>query len=103
MLFGYADADWASNINNHKSMSGYMFKLAGTAISWSSKKQTSVTLSSTKAKYIARVHAAKEAIWLRQLLFKLRQGTLHPTNLFINNQSTIAIARQQCRVVTIGL
>jgi hypothetical protein len=91
-LFGYADADWASDVNDHKSTSGYVFKLAGTAVSWSSKKQTSVALSSTEAEYIARAHAAKEAIWLRQLLSELGQGTPHPTILRIDNQSTIVIA-----------
>ncbi len=92
-LFSYADADWASDINDRKSTSGYMFKLAGTTVSWSSKKQTSVALSSTEAKYIARVHTTKEVIWLRQLLSKLRQGTHHPTTLLIDNQSAITITK----------
>jgi hypothetical protein len=78
-LLGYANADWASDVNNCKSMSGYVFTLGGGAISWSLKKQTTVALSSTEAKYIARAHAAKEAIWLRQLLTELRQGTPSPT------------------------
>ncbi len=93
MLFSYADADWASDINDRKSTSGYMFKLAGAAVSWSSKKQTSVALSSTKAKYIAGAHAAKEVVWLRQLLSELGLGTRHPTTLLIDNQSAIAIAK----------
>ena len=46
-----------------------------------------------KAKYITRVHAAKEAIWLRQLLSKLGQGTLYLTPLLIDNQSAIMIAK----------
>jgi hypothetical protein len=91
-LIGYADSDWASNVNDRKSTSGYMFKLAGAAVSWSSKKQTTVALSSTEAEYIAGAHTAKEAIWLRQLLSKLGQGT-HPTPLLINNQSAIVITK----------
>ena len=93
MLFGYADADWASDINDRKSTSGYVFKLASATVSWSSKKQTSVALSSTEAKYIARVHTTKEVIWLRQLLSELGLGTRHPTTLLIDNQSAIAIAK----------
>jgi hypothetical protein len=50
-LLSYADANWASNVNNRKSMSGYIFTLGGGTISWSSKKQTTVALSSTEAKY----------------------------------------------------
>jgi len=61
----FADADWASDINDWKSTFGYVFVLVGDAISWSSKKQGSIALSSTEAEYIAAAHAAKEAIWLR--------------------------------------
>ena len=92
-LFGYADANWASDINDRKSMSSYVFKMAGAAVSWSSKKQTSVALSSTEAEYIAGAHAAKEAIWLRQLLLELGLEMSSPTTLHIDNQSAITIAR----------
>ena len=68
--------------------------LAGGAVSWSSKKQTSVALSSTEAEYIASVHAAKEAIWLKRLLRDIwQQPKLDtPVPLLIDNQSAIAIA-----------
>jgi hypothetical protein len=92
-LLGYVDANWASNVNDRKSTSGYVFMLGNSAISWSSKKQTSVALSSTEAEYIAGAHTAKKAVWLRQLLSELGQDTSSPTVLHINNQSTIAIAR----------
>jgi hypothetical protein len=92
-LLGYADADWASDVNDCKSTSGYMFKLRGSAISWSSKKQAAIVLSSTKAEYITRAHTTKEAIWLRQLLFELGQDMSSPTILRIDNQSTITIAQ----------
>jgi hypothetical protein len=92
-LFGYTDMDWASDVNDCKLTSGYTFKLAGAAVSWSSKKQTSVALSSTEAEYISGAHAAKEAIWLRQLLSKLGLDTSSPTVLHVDNQSAIAIAK----------
>ena len=69
-----------------------MFKMAGAAVSWSSKKQTSIALSSTKVEYIAGAHTAKEAIWLRQLLSELGLEMSSPTTLHIDNQSTITIA-----------
>jgi hypothetical protein len=59
------DADWASDINDWKSMSGFLCMLASGTMSWGSKKQGSVALSSTEAEYIAIAHAAKEVIWLR--------------------------------------
>jgi hypothetical protein len=92
-LFGYADTDWASDVNDRKLTSSYMFKLAGAAVSWSSKKQTSVALSSTEAEYISGAHAAKEAVWLRQLLSELGLNTSSPTVLHVDNQSAIAIAK----------
>ena len=64
-LMGFVDADWANELSDRSSTSGFIYKLAGAAISWSSKKQLSVALSSTEAEYIAGAHAAKEVIWLR--------------------------------------
>jgi Reverse transcriptase (RNA-dependent DNA polymerase) len=92
-LEGYADADWASNLNDRWSTLGYVFMLASAAVSWSLKKQTSVALSSTKAKYISGAHAAKELIWLRQLLARLSFAMNSPMTLLIDNQSAIAIAK----------
>jgi hypothetical protein len=92
-LHGYVDADWASDINDRKSTSGYVFTLAGGAVSWSSKKQSSVALSSTEAEYIAGAHAAKEVVWLRRLLSELGAGTNDPTIVHMDNQSAMTIAR----------
>ena len=92
-VIGFVDADWAANINDRRSISGYVFMLSDGAISWSSKKQGSTALSSTEAEYIAAAHAAKEAIWLRTLLSELRQLVDRPTTLLIDNQSAIAIAK----------
>jgi transposase InsO family protein len=92
-LTGYVDADWASDVNDRKSTSGFAFMLSGAAISWSSKKQPSVALSSTEAEYIAAAHAAKECIWLRRLLMELGLPPHSATPLHMDNQSAIAIAR----------
>src|SRR5689334_16985257 len=54
--------------NDCKSTSGYTFLVTGSTISWGSKKQQTVTLSSTKAEYMALTDACKEAVWLQQLL-----------------------------------
>jgi hypothetical protein len=85
--------DWANDVNDCRSTLGYIFILAGTAVSWSLKKQTSVALSSTEAKYIASMHTAKELIWLRELLTRLDLTTNSPTTLLMDNQSAIAIAK----------
>jgi hypothetical protein len=92
-LTGYSDADWANDLGDRKSTSGYVFKLAGGAISWSSKKQPSVALSSTEAEYIAGAHAAKELVWLRRLLDEVGMPCDDPTTLRMDNQSAMAIAK----------
>jgi transposase InsO family protein len=92
-LHGFVDADWASDVNDRKSTSGFVFMLGGAAVSWSSKKQTSVALSSTEAEYIAAAHATKEVVWLRRLLIDLGLDLDSPTTLHVDNQSAIAIAR----------
>jgi len=63
----YADADFA-NANDGKSISGYSCLLGGGCAAWSSKKQSTMALSTTEAEYIALTHALKQLIWIRQLL-----------------------------------
>jgi hypothetical protein len=92
-LHSYIDADWASNVNDWKLTSGFVFMLASRAISWSSKKQGAVPLSSTESEYIASAHGVKEATWLRQLLSDLGHGTSLSMLLHIDNQSTITITK----------
>jgi hypothetical protein len=61
-LIGFADADYANDQNDRKSVSGYIFKVFGNTISWSTKKQPTVSLSSTEAELIALCHATKEGL-----------------------------------------
>ena len=92
-LMDFVDADWANELSNRSSTSGFIYKLARAMISWSSKKQLSITLSSTEVEYITRAHTAKEVIWLRQLLAELGIPDHNPTTLHMDNQSTMAIAK----------
>jgi hypothetical protein len=63
ILEGFCDADWAGQKHRH-SISGYSFHMGQGAVTWSSKKQYIIALSSTEAEYIAQTHAAKEALYL---------------------------------------
>jgi hypothetical protein len=99
-LMGYSDADWAGDQETRKSTSGYVFLLAGAAISWSSKRQQSVALSSTEAEYMAMSGAIQEAVYLKTLLVDLKYNTnvlLHlqntPLELHVDNQSAMKIAQ----------
>ena len=90
-LVGYMDADGALQ-DHRRAISGYVFMVNGGAVSWSSRKQELVTLSTTEAEYIAATHAAKEAIWLHRLLTELFESVETPTTLFSNSKSAIALA-----------
>lgn len=67
-LVGYTDADWGSDTTDRKSTSGQVFMLGGGPVSWASRKQKSVTTSSTESEYIAMSSCAKQAVWISQIL-----------------------------------
>ncbi|XP_048331241.1 uncharacterized mitochondrial protein AtMg00810-like [Ziziphus jujuba] len=70
-LSGFTDADWASNLDDRKSISGYCIYLGTTLVSWSSRKQNVVARSSTEAEYRALALGAAEISWLQQLFMEL--------------------------------
>ena len=90
-LLGYTDADGAVQEHRH-AISGNVFLLDGGAISWSSQKQELVTLSTAEAEYVAATHAAKEAIWLRKLIFEIFPTLKAPTTLYCDNQAALRLA-----------
>jgi hypothetical protein len=77
-LEGFTDSDFADDTTDRKSQGAYVFRVLGTAISWQSRKQNMVALSTTEAEYMAFTEAAREALWLRQLHrdLSLPAGTL---------------------------
>ena len=90
---GYSDADWAGDVNDRKSTSGYVFTISGGAVSWKSKKQTSVALSTAEAEYIALASTAQEAMWMRQLTADLKSAPSKATTIYEDNQSAIEMAK----------
>jgi hypothetical protein len=70
LFYGFSDAAFA-NVDDMKSIIGYVYLVTGGAVCWRSKKQTIIALSSTEAEYIALSEAACEATWLRNLYGKL--------------------------------
>lgn len=93
-LVGYADADGNMTEDRH-AITGYAFILNGGAISWASKHQEIVTLSTTESEYVAATHATKEGLWLRSLLTQVFYPLHDPTTLFSDNQSAIALTKDQ--------
>uniref|UniRef100_A0A2N9I3V5 CCHC-type domain-containing protein n=1 Tax=Fagus sylvatica TaxID=28930 RepID=A0A2N9I3V5_FAGSY len=68
VLEGYTDADMAGDLDGRKSTSGFLFTFAGGAVSWQSKLQKCVALSTTEAEYIAATEAGKEMLWMKRFL-----------------------------------
>ena len=92
-LSAYTDADWAGDKVSRKSTSGYVFKIGGSTITWQSKRQSVIALSSTEAEYIALSHAAQEATWLRQLLIDIGFAQATPTTVYEDNQGAICLSK----------
>lgn len=88
------DADWASNHLDRRSYTGYVFKIGAAAVSWESKKQRTVALSSTEAEYMALSDGAKEAKFIRSFLFETI-GRLSSVTLFNDNQSAQKLCNSQ--------
>lgn len=92
-LAGYSDADFAGEVNTRRSTFEYLFLLAGGPVTWSSRRQRLVTLSTTEAEYVAAADAAKEIMWLRQLLRNVGCDMSRATVLRIDNQSSIKLIK----------
>ena len=75
---GYTDADWGSCIDIRRSIGGYNFTLNGGEITWSSKRQKTVSRSSTESEYQSLSDGAQEVVWLKKLLLELmKKRTKH--------------------------
>ena len=93
LFTSYCDASHGDNPDSGRSTGGYILKIGTGAVSWSSKLQSFVTLSSTEAEFVAAVDAGKEIIWLRQLLEELGFPSTSASILNIDNQSSLSVAK----------
>ncbi|KAD5961972.1 hypothetical protein E3N88_13445 [Mikania micrantha] len=92
VLRGYTDADLGGCKESYKSTTGYVFSVGGTAVSWMSRLQRSVALSTTEVEYMAAAEASKELIWLKNFLEEL--GKKQPDSpLYCDNQSAIHLGK----------
>jgi hypothetical protein len=89
----YSDADYAGNPDNGHSTGGFIMKMGTGAISWSSRLQTIVALSSTEEEYVAAVSAGQEILWLCNLFSELGYHSLSSSILHINNNSALSVAK----------
>jgi len=92
-LFGFTDSDYAGDSDDRKSTSGYVFIMGTWAVSWSSKKQPIVTLSTTEAEFVAATACACQAIWLKKILNELHFKEDGPTQIYCDSSLAIKLSK----------
>ena len=92
LLQGYCDSDFAGDIDSRKSTTGYIFTLGSAAVSWVSRLQKTVSISTTEAEYVAATEACKEMIWLKNLMEELGKEQ-DSCQLFSDSQSAIHLVK----------
>ena len=91
-LQGYVDSDMASDKDSRRSTTGYVFTLGGTTVSWISKLQKVVALSTIEVEYVAATKASKEVIWLQRFMEELGKKQEN-SRLYSDSQSAIHLAK----------
>jgi hypothetical protein len=92
-LSGYTNVDWAGSVSERKSTSRCCFSLGSSMISWQSRKQSSIALSTTELEYIVACSTSCKAIWLRKLLIGLFDLEMGETLILFDNQSSIKMTK----------
>ena len=91
-LVAYSDSDWAEDKDDRHSTSGQIFCLAGGAVSWTSRRQSTISLSSTEAEYKAASDTCRQMAWLRSFSNELGYDMSHPTPLYVDNTGAIFLS-----------
>jgi hypothetical protein len=95
VLVGFSDSDWARDVDDRRSISGYVFQLGGSTVSWASKKQPTVAASSTEGEYMALSYASKQAMWIRRFLTEIgldQEGISMPFH--VDNAGAIELSKE---------
>ncbi|XP_059076723.1 secreted RxLR effector protein 161-like [Cryptomeria japonica] len=94
-ICGYVDSNWTGDIDNRRSISGYVFRLFGGVVSWMSKRQVVITFFTTGVEYMVATHACKEAIWLKKLCLNIGFDVGH-INICCDSQCYLFSKKSYC-------
>ena len=104
LLYGYSDSDFAADLNNRRSTSGFVFLLNGGPISWKSKQQSLITSSTHDAEYVGLANASYEIAWLRKIMLAIlpdyTEFKMPANTLYCDNQGAIATTGQPTYAVS---
>ena len=92
-LVGFCDSDFAGDIDDRKSTTSFVFFMGDCTITWSSKKQSIITLSTCESEFVAATSCSCHAIWLRRLLKELHLPQDEATNICIDNKAAQALIK----------
>jgi hypothetical protein len=92
-LMAYTNADWAGCIDDRRSTSGAVFYLGGCLVSWLSKKQSSISLSTVEGEYIATTTCCTQVLWMKQTLIDIQVEYNEPIPIYCDNTSPISISK----------
>jgi len=92
-LVRYTDCDWGGDIETRKSTSGYTFHLGASAVSWYSKKQPIIALSTTEVEYIAATSYATQVVWMRRILEVMHDKHNTLRKIFCDNKFAMALSK----------
>jgi len=94
-VIGYCNLDFAGCVDSRKSTSGYIFMLAGGAVSWRSAKKTLTATSTMEAKFVSCFEATSHGVWLKSFMFDLRvvDSISRPLKLYCDNSSAVFMAK----------
>lgn len=92
-LHAYTDVDWVGDMDERKSTSGGAFFLGRRLVSWMSKKQEAISLSTIEVEYIAAANNCTQVLWMKQMLKDIRIVFEEPVTIFCDDSSAISISK----------
>ena len=96
-LWGCVDSDWAGDTDTRRSHTGYVLMFNGGAVSWKSRRQDSVSLSTSEAEFVAASQCAQEVLYLREILRDFHETQQSPTLVYEDNLACIAMSENAVR------